>query len=87
MKPTQKIQVEIPNSLYEELKKEDAGFSEIVNLALQEYLKKNNKKNHEEELKKGYEEMGPINLGLANLYLEADHEALSLTERYLTECE
>ena len=40
-----------------------------------------------ENLKQGYTEMGEINLGLAELSLEAENEALLKTEHYLTECE
>ncbi len=40
-----------------------------------------------EKLKKGYKEMADINLELAQTCLEADNESLSLCEEKLTECE
>ena len=41
----------------------------------------------EKILKKGYIEMGSINLSLAEMCFEAEGEALRLCEEKLTECE
>ena len=43
--------------------------------------------NTERKLKKGYKEMGSINLSLAEMCFEAESEALRLCEEKLTECE
>ena len=47
----------------------------------------NNNRDLYEELKKGYIEMGGINLEESEAGLIADNEALSLGEENLTECE
>lgn len=50
--------------------------------------KRNAKQNEKEmSLRKGYQEMAEINLLLANMYVEADNEALICCEENLTECE
>lgn len=41
----------------------------------------------ERKLKKGYKEMGSINLSLAEMCFEAENEAFRLCEEKLTECE
>ena len=41
----------------------------------------------EKILKKGYKEMGSINLSLAEMCFEAESESLRLYEEKLTECE
>lgn len=84
MKPTKTVTVDIPLELYNKLKEEGIDIAKVVNSALQKSIKV---KISEEQLKKGYEEMSEINLGLAKMCLEADNEALSIGESYLTECE
>jgi len=81
---TKTVTVEIPLSLYDEAMKKSIDINKVVNAALQKSIKMNFS---EAELKKGYEEMSEINLGLAKMCLEADNEALEQGERYLTECE
>ena len=41
----------------------------------------------ERKLRKGYKEMGSINLSLAEMCFDADSDALRLCEEKLTECE
>lgn len=84
MEPTKAVTVEIPLSLYDEAIAKGIDINKVVNVALQKSIKI---KFSEAELKKGYEEMSEINLGLAKMCLEADNEALEKGERYLTECE
>lgn len=84
MELTKTVTVEIPLSLYDEAMKKSIDINKVVNAALQKSIKMNFS---EAELKKGYEEMSEINLGLAKMCLEADNEALEQGERYLTECE
>ena len=78
------VSVEIPKSLYNEVKKRNIDIARTLNQALQKSIKI---KSDEDDLKKGYEEMSEINLGLAEMCLEAENEALEIGERYLTECE
>lgn len=84
MKPTERITVEIPFELYSELVEKSINIDEVIISALEKSVRI---KFDEVELKKGYEEMGEINLGLAKMCLEADNEALEKGESYLTECE
>ena len=84
MKPTESVTVEIPIALYNELIEKNIDINEVIISALKKSIKI---KFDEEQLKKGYEEMSEINLGLAKMCLEADNEALEEGERYLTECE
>ena len=84
LKPTESVTVEIPIALYNELIEKNIDINEVIISALKKSIKI---KFDEEQLKKGYEEMSEINLGLAKMCLEADNEALEEGERYLTECE
>ena len=84
MESTITVSVEIPKSLYNEVKKRNIDIARTLNQALQKSIKI---RSDEDDLKKGYEEMSEINLGLAEMCLEAENEALEIGERYLTECE
>lgn len=84
MESTITVSVEIPKSLYNEVVKRNIDIAGTLNHALQKSIKL---KFDEDDLKKGYEEMSEINLGLAEMCLEAENEALETGERYLTECE
>ena len=64
------------------------SISDLINKAICELIKNNKKKKEsEEQLKRGYEDLGEINLGLAEMCLEADNQALYITELNLTESE
>ncbi len=75
-------------ALDEMAKESEQSVSDLINKAIDELIQKNKKKKKNEALlKKGYEELGEINLGLAEMCLEADNQALYVTERNLTESE
>ena len=84
MEATKTISIEIAEPLYEKVKEKNIDVEKIVTDALTRAVKSTFS---EEELKKGYEEMSEINLGLAKMCLEAENEALERGELYLTECE
>ncbi len=84
MKDEKNITISVPENLIKEADELGINIADITVSALKRQIKliKETK-----DLKKGYEEMGEINLGLAELSLEAENEALLKTEHYLTECE
>jgi hypothetical protein len=84
LEATKTISIEIDELLYEKVIEKNIDVKKIVNDALVRAVKSTFS---EEELKKGYEEMSEINLGLAKMCLEAENEALEKGELYLTECE
>lgn len=85
MDTTKKLEIEIPASVFDFLSEENEDVNKVINNILNDYI--NNKKKKEEEMIKGYQEMGMINLGLANLGIQSDNEALDIGELYLTESE
>lgn len=94
MDASYKISVILQPEIYEALdemsrdSEESKSVSDLINKAICELIKNNKKKKEsEEQLKKGYEELGEINLGLAEMCLEADNQALYITELNLTESE
>ena len=88
MDTTKKLEIEIPTAVLDFLKEENEDVNKVINCILDNYINnKKKKKIIEEELTKGYEEMGIINLGLANLDIQSDNEALEIQELYLTESE
>ncbi len=84
MKENENITVSVPEEVIRELKERNIDINELVSSALERRIRL---EYSEEELKKGYEEMGEINLGLAESSLEAENEALEKGESYLTESE
>ena len=84
MKENENITVSVPEEVIRELKERNIDINELVSSALERRVRL---EYSEEELKKGYEEMGEINLGLAESSLEAENEALEKGESYLTESE
>lgn len=84
MELLEKVEIEIPKTLYDELKKLNI---DIKKEAINALIKKVRYTSLEEKLKEGYLKMGDINLGFAKMCLEADEDALKVTEQYLTECE
>ncbi|MBQ4109398.1 MAG: hypothetical protein IJC74_00795 [Clostridia bacterium] len=85
MDTTKKLEIEIPASVFDYLSEENEDVNKVINDILNDYI--NNKKKKEEEMINGYQEMGMINLGLANLGIQSDNEALDIGELYLTESE
>lgn len=84
MKLLEKVEIEIPKTLYDDIKKLNIDIKKEVINAL---YKKVRYTYLEDDLKEGYLNMGDINLGFAKMCLEADEDALKVTEQYLTECE
>ncbi len=84
MKDEKNITVSVSDNLMKEADELGINIADITVSALKRQIKLIKET---EDLKKGYEEMGEINLGLAELSLEAENEALLKTEHYLTECE
>ena len=74
----------IPDELKKEAEKYEIDIEKTAICAVERKIRQIKEA---ENLKKGYIEMGEINLGLAELGLEAENEALVKTEHYLTECE
>ena len=84
MESSKKIQIELSDELFDKLEELNI---DVENEIKESLYKKIRCSYSEEELKKGYREMGKINLGFAKMCLEADEDALCVTEQYLTECE
>lgn len=84
MKDIKNITVSVPEDLANEADKLGINVADVTVSALKRHIRLIKET---ENLKAGYEEMGEINLGLAELSLEAENEALLKTEHYLTECE
>ncbi len=61
--------------------------SELIREALRNYIKDFRKREIGEMMKKGYAEMGEINLEIAEGCLSADNSQLSNYEEKLSECE
>jgi len=86
-----KISVTLPDFLVEETDRLASSFnrsrSEIVALAIEKYVKEIKKVESYEQMKKGYLEMGRINLSLAEDSLISDESACEIYEEFLSECE
>ncbi|MBE7034216.1 MAG: CopG family transcriptional regulator [Ruminococcaceae bacterium] len=86
-----KISVTLPGFLVEETDRLASSFnrsrSEIVALAIEKYLKETEIIRLREQMKKGYPEMGEINLSLAEDSLLSDESACKIYEDFLSECE
>lgn len=86
-----KILISIDDSLLQEVDNIAAGSnvsrSAIIDEAICGYIKEYKKSQMEESMKKGYQEMGEINLSLAEMCFEADRQQLARYEEKLAECE
>ena len=86
-----KVSVTLPDFLVEETDRLASSFnrsrSEIVALAIEKYVKEIKRVESEEQMKKGYLEMGRINLSLAEDSLLSDESACEIYEEFLSECE
>ncbi len=65
--------------------KKDMTNEEFIKSTMRLYLKEKNRLNLIESIKKGYEEMGKINLELAELYMQCDFIDLISYEKYVGE--
>ncbi len=86
-----KISVTLPGFLVEETDRLASSFnrsrSEVIALAIEKYLKETEIIRLKEQMKKGYPEMGEINLSLAEDSLLSDESACKIYEDFLSECE
>ena len=84
-----KISVTLPDCLVEEMDKIaltlNRSRSEIMALAVKQYVGERKKIEAKEQMKKGYLEMGEINLELAHESLLSDENACEIYEKYLGE--
>lgn len=86
-----KIIVSLPESLLSQIDdfvcKENTNRSKLIREATKLYMQQKRKEELAEEMKKGYIEMGKINLSYAEHCLVADNEVLYSYEEKLSECE
>ena len=84
-----KISVTLPDLLVEEMDKIaltlNRSRSELMALAVKQYVGERKKIELKEQMKKGYLEMGEINLSLARESLLSDENACEIYEKYLGE--
>ena len=82
-----KISVTLPDLLLDEIDTLASSLnrsrSEVVALALKQYLNERKSVELKEQLKKGYLEMGEINLSIANESLLSDECAYEIYEEFL----
>ena len=86
-----KISVTLPDCLIEETDKMASSLnrsrSEMIALAIKNYIRENKRIELKEQMKKGYLEMGRINLSLAEESLLSDESACEIYEEFLSESE
>ena len=86
-----KILVSLPEVLLDEVdefaKCERINRSEFIREAMKLYIKEKRRQRINEQMKKGYVQMGKINSEYAELCLKADSEQLQGYEEKLAECE
>lgn len=86
-----RISVTLPDLLVEETDKiassRNRSRSEIIALAVKNYVSEMKKIELKEQMKKGYLEMGEINLNLAEDSLLSDESACEIYEMFLSESE
>ena len=84
-----KISVTLPDLLVTELDTLASSFnrsrSEFVALAVRRYINETRKTELKEQLKKGYLEMGELNLSIAEDSLLSDERACEIYEEFLGE--
>ena len=86
-----KVSVTLPDLLVTEVDALASSFnrsrSELIALAVKRYISETRKIELKEQLKKGYLEMGDINLSIAQNSLLSDESALNIYEEFLSESE
>ncbi len=91
MADSKKIMISLPDSLLKEIDSivsmEKINRSEFIREAMKLYIRERNKMELREQMKKGYQEMGVINLTLAELGLSLDMSSLETYESQMAECE
>ena len=90
-KAQRKISVTLPDCLVEETDRIASSLnrsrSEFIALAVENFIKENRKIELKEQMKKGYLEMGKINLAFAEDSLLSDESACEIYEEFLSESE
>lgn len=81
MKGNKKIVLSVPEELYDSLNELNINIADVALSALQKIV---NYTKQEDDLKRGYEEMANINLGLAENDLEVENEAFEIIEHHLS---
>lgn len=91
MAESKRIMISLPDSLLQEVDDivamERKNRSEFIREAMKLYIRERKKIQIKETMKKGYREMGAINLVLSEVGLDLDVTALNGYERILSECE
>ena len=91
MSNSKRIMISLPVSLLKEVDNivsmEKTNRSQFIREAMKLYIREKNKMELSEQMKKGYQEMGEINLALAELGLSLDMSSLETYEAQMAECE
>ena len=91
MSRLKKILISLPDTLLDEVDnlatQQDINRSEFVREAMKYYIKEKKKAELDSRMKKGYEEMGRINLEISEYCLRADNSQQQSYEEKLAECE
>ena len=91
MTQNKKILFALPDALLDDVdalaQMQNVSRSDLIRTAVAEYVKKEKQHRLREALKQGYQEMGQINLSLAEMGCTADTQALNACEEKLSECE
>ena len=86
-----KILISIPDSLLDEADNmaysQNINRSEFIRDAIKSYIREKKKKEIAQKLRKGYEEMGNLNLEYSEYSIESDNTQMQLYEKSLAECE
>jgi len=86
-----RIAICLPDSLLKEFDNmvysENVNRSELIRKAMRLYIKETKVMDYSEKMRKGYIEMGQINITLAEIGLTADYETIINYESRLAECE
>ncbi len=85
------ISVTLPDLLVEEVDNlataDNRSRSEVIKLALRQYVSEKRRIELKEQMKRGYLEMGDINLEIAENSLLSDESAYEIYEEFLSESE
>ncbi len=85
------ISVTLPDLLLREVdylaQADNRSRSEVISLALKQYVSEKRKIEIKEQMKRGYLEMGDINLEIAESSLLSDESAYEIYEEFLSESE
>ncbi len=91
MSDSKRIMISLPDSLLREVDNivsmEKINRSQFIREAMRLYIREKNRMELSEQMKKGYQEMGEINLALAELGLSLDMSSLETYEAQMAECE